>query len=571
MPREKSDILGSLRGSINAASVRKTVLSGLLALVLLSPTAEAHPKPHGAVASGDAQATEIGLQVLQRGGNAADAAVATALALAVTLPQAGNIAGGGFAVTRFGTKLDALDFREVAPAAAHRATYLDERGRPVPGASTIGPLAAGIPGTPSGLFALHERHGRLPWTEVVKPAERLARRGFVVSERTAENLAKRTQRLSRFPEAVATWFPGGAAPAPGRRMVLPELAASLRSYARLGPDAFLRGPRAKEVVAAVQAAGGLWTEEDLASYEVAWRQPVRFRLGGWQLASMPLPSSGGLILAEVAGILERHEHAEHGLADQAHLRAEALRRAFADRFFLGDPGSVGFDPRALVRGQRLTALAADIDMSRASRSEPPTSSAPVGLESDETTHLSVVDADGNLVALTTTLNGAFGCGWFHPAWGFLNNEMDDFATAPGRPNLYGLIQGAANEVGPGKRMLSSMSPTVGWKGPERLALGARGGSRIPSAVLHVLLEHVVFEKDLTEAMSSPRLHHQWLPDAFQLEEGALPAAVRQELRERGHQLRRREEIGEVQAVRRHRGGRFEAVSDPRTKGAAGTR
>lgn len=556
--------------------LRRLATSAVLVLAGHGVASAAHPAAAagrgGAVASADARATEIGLALLARGGSAADAAVGTALALAVVHPAAGNLGGGGFAVVRFDGEVEALDFRETAPAAARRDTYLGPDGEPVPDASLVGPLAAGVPGSPVGLFELHRRHGRLAWTDVVRPAERLARSGFPASRRLAASLAARRELLARFPETAETWLPAGRPPREGERIRLPALARTLRAYARRGPEAITRGETARAVEAAAARHGGILTADDLAAYRAAWREPVRFRLAGWEVASMPLPSSGGLILATAGGLAERCgiAAAPRFGARRAHLLAEAWRQSYADRFLLGDPTTVRLEPSALHSARRLDGLAPLIPANRAR----PSSELSPGLgvpssEAAETTHLSVIDADGNAVALTTTLNGSFGCGLLVPEAGFLlNNEMDDFATVPGRPNLYGLVQGEANAVAAGKRMLSSMSPTVAWRGEEVLALGSPGGSRIPTATLQVLL-HVVLDGDeLQAAVNRPRIHHQWLPDELVAEPDALSPETRQELSRRGHRLAERRSIGEVHAVRRRQDGTSEAAADPRGPGAA---
>ena len=543
-----------------------------LAVGFLAGAAAAAPG-RGAVSSAAPAATEAGIAVLEAGGNAADAAVATALALAVVHPMAGNLGGGGFAVARFESQVTALDFRETAPAAATRNMFLGGDGNPLPEASIIGALAAGVPGSPTGLFELHRRLGRLPWSEVVAPAVRLAREGFVVTPRLHGSIAGERNLLARFPETAAVWLPGGQAPAAGSIVTLPRLAETLSAYAESGPDALTTGTAAAAIVAASRAHGGILTLDDLASYRPVWRDPVVFSAFGWQVASMPLPSSGGIILAQTLGILERLGWAKlkAGSADRVHLLAEAWRRAFADRFLLGDPATTRATPAQLLDPAWLARRASEIDRSRA------TASAKVGPWArpaggpGDTTHLSVVDGEGNAVSLTTTLNGSFGCGVLVPELGILlNNEMDDFATAPGKPNLYGLIQGEANAVGPGKRMLSSMAPTVAWRGSQVLVLGSPGGSRIPTATSQVFLNVVVDGDALQAAVERPRVHHQWLPDELRYETGTLERPMRFELARRGHTLRSVERVGEVCAVGLEPGGAFTAAADPRGPGTAGT-
>ncbi len=547
-------------------------------LVLLAPVAgeAAHPEAvrgtGGAVASAAPAATEAGIEILAAGGNAADAAVATALALAVVHPQAGNLGGGGFALLRFAGEAAALDFRETAPARADRSMYLDEHGEPIPQASLIGPRAAGVPGTPAGLYELHQRYGKLPWLRVVAPAIRLAQDGFTVTRRLATEVAKSSDLLERFPETAAVWLPGGEPPAAGSTMRLPQLAATLQAYADRGPAAITEGPAAAAIELAAQRYGGVLRAADLAAYSPVWRRPVEFQAYGWHIASMSLPSSGGIILGETFGILERLDWAANPRfgADRAHLLAETWRRAYADRQLLGDPRTTEADTSDLLAPGWLDHQAADIKLKKATDSTRVEAwSAEPGRELTETTHLSVVDAHGNAVALTTTLNGSFGCGLLVPGVGFLlNNEMDDFATAPGRPNAYGLIQGEANSVAPGKRMLSSIAPTIAWHGDQILVVGSPGGSRIPTATAQVLIALVVDGDGLQGAVDRPRIHHQWMPDQLVVETDALSPETAAELERRGHELVSVQAIGEVHAVRYRETGIVEAAQDPRGPGAA---
>lgn len=577
----------------------------------------------GAVASGDPRATAAGIEVLEAGGNAADAAVATALALAVAFPEAGNLGGGGFAVVRLpatraggGTapasgrpagapgegggpeprsgregasartgsgaggawELASLDFREVGPAAASRDMYLDGDGEAVPDASLVGPLAAGVPGSPAGLHALHERFGRLPWARVVEPAERLAREGFLVDANLHGKLADARELLARFPETAAVWLPEGEPPPVGTRIRLPGLAATLRAYAEEGPEAITRGPVAERVEAVSRRHGGVLGAADLAAYRPAWREAVTFSAFGWDLASMGLPSSGAAILGGTFGVLERLGWAELPRfgADRAHLLAEAFRGAFADRFLLGDPAAAEVTEDELLAPAWLARRSAGIDRERATPSKEltayPGRRPRETAASEETTHLSVVDAEGGAVALTTTLNGLFGSKVWVPGFGFLNNEMDDFTTVPGEPNMFGLVQGKANAVGPGKRMLSSMSPTVAWRGSgdatEVVALGGRGGSRIPTNTAQVLLNLLVDGDHLQLALDRPRLHHQWLPDRLDAEPDALAPESRSALEARGHVVEVVSGAAKVHAVRLLPDGSVMAAVDPRSTGSA---
>ena len=531
------------------------------------------PTGSGAVACAEAAATDAGLEILRSGGSASDAAVAVALALAVVHPQAGNLGGGGFAVVKSGDAVTTLDFRETAPRAASHDMFLDPDGEVIPDASLVGGLAAGVPGSPAGLFELHHRHGSLPWRAVVEPALRLARDGFTVSQRLHDAVEWETDLLARFPETAAVWLPEGKPPAPGSVMRLPELAATLAAYAERGPEAIMSGSIASAVASASREHGGVLTTADLSDYRPIWREPLRFRAFGWEVASMRLPSSGGFILAQSFGMLEHlgWDRLPREGVERLHLFAEVWRRAYSDRFLLGDPARMPTDVSRLLGPEWIAARAAGNDRARA------TPSAQVypwpGHEAGEaaaTMHLSVADGTGEMVALTSTLNGWFGCGVYVKGAGFLlNNEMDDFVVSPGRPNLFGLVQGEANSVAAGARMLSSMSPTIAWRGSESIALGSRGGSRIPTSTMQVLLDLMVDGDSLRAAVDRPRIHHQWLPDQISAERGALDDTTRAALEARGHTIREDEGIGEVNVVRRLSGGELEAAADARGPGAAG--
>jgi gamma-glutamyltranspeptidase/glutathione hydrolase len=570
-----------MMGASFSTAIRRGPVA-LLLIFLVFPTAvleAVHPEAArgtgGAVASAAPDATEAGLEVLRAGGNAADAAVAAALALAVVHPQAGNLGGGGFAVLRFGKEMKALDFRETAPAGASADMYLDEHGSPRPNASLVGPLAAGVPGSPVGLFELHRAHGRLPWSEVVAPALALARDGFTVTRRLERSLAAKgnADLLGKFPETAAVWLPGGKPPVAGTVMRLPELAATLEAYAEKGPQAITEGPIAAAIELAASRHGGVLRAADLAAYRAVWREPVRFRAFGWQVASMPLPSAGGIILGQTCGMLERLEWAQFARfgADRWHLLAEVWRRAYADRFLLGDPRTSLASAVELLDSGWLDFRANRVKLAKATPSGRVRKwSTDLAPEPSETTHISVMDGAGNAVSMTTTINGSYGCGLLVPGAGFiLNNEMDDFATAPGVPNLFGLLQGDANAVGPGKRMLSSMTPTILWRGDQVIVIGSPGGSKIPTATLQVLLNLAVDGDELQAAVDRPRIHHQWMPDILRTETHALAPETKRALERRGHEIELTVQIGEVSAVRGVVGGEVMAAQDPRGPGAAG--
>jgi len=559
---------------------------GILILVfglLSSPSAvDAASRPAtrgqgGAVVSEHVDATAAGLDVLRTGGNAVDAAVATALALAVVYPEAGNLGGGGFAVVKLGDTLASLDFREVAPAAATADMYLDEQGELVPDASTVGPLAAGVPGSPVGLWELHRRFGRLPWAVVVEPARRLAAFGFIVDARLARVVESERAAFELFPETSALWLPGGEPPVVGSRLRLPDLAKTLAAYAEKGPSAITEGAVAQAVEEVSARHGGILKASDLAAYRAEWREPLRFRLFDWEAVSMSLPSSGGIILAQTSALLESMDWTDLPRfgADRQHLLLESFRRAYADRYLMGDPETTAAQPEDLLSAAALKKRKASLRTNRVTRSldlQPVDGAPPT--ESGDTTHLSVVDGEGGLVALTTTLNGLFGSGLYVPGAGFfLNNEMDDFAAAPGRPNLYGLVQGEANAVRPGKRMLSSMSPTIAWRategGTEALAFGGRGGSKIPTNTLQVLLNVIVDGDGIQQALDRPRVHHQWLPDQAQAEPDTLAPETRSRLEKMGHAIDITTSTAKVHGVRLLPNGQVEAGADPRVEASAG--
>lgn len=558
---------------------RKRLIHALLGAVIFSSLVSlswaAYPAApfgsSGAVASEAPRATAAGIEILKAGGNAVDAATAVALVLAVVHPNAGNLGGGGFAVIRIDGDVKSLDFRETAPAAARADMYFEDGKESSAKRSLIGPLASGVPGSPAGLYEMHRRHGVLPWPQVVAPAVRAARDGFVVTPRLAESLAANENHLRRFDETAAVWLPGGKVPRSGSSIRLPALARTLQAYADRGPDGLMKGSIAAAVVETSRRHGGILSMADLAGYKPVWRQPIRFNAFGWEVASMALPSSGGIILGQTCGLLERLDWASMPRfgADRAHVLAEVWRRSFADRFLLGDPSTSQATSEDLLSSAWLDRRAGSIDMERATSSDDVLPWPGPAKESDQTTHLSVVDDEGNAVALTTTLNGSYGCGLLVPEAGFLlNNEMDDFSALPGKPNQFGLIQGEANAVGPGKRMLSSMTPTVAWRDDEVMALGAPGGSRIPTGTAQVFLNVVVDGDEIQAAVSRPRIHHQWRPDAIWTEKDATSPETKLELIRRGHSMRSRDAVGLVQIALRASDGLCQAVADPRGPGSA---
>ncbi len=539
-----------------------------------SPTVRSR---RGVVSSTEGHASRAGAGILADGGNAVDAAIATALALAVTYPEAGNVAGGGFAVVRTADgRFYALDFRETAPAAAWPGAFLGPDGSPRPSASLEGGLSVATPGTPRGLEALHRKLGRLPWRRVVEPAIRLARDGFPVPATLHADLLQNANRMKATPPTATVFFPDGAPLATGTILRQPELAATLEAIAERGADGFHRGPVARKVVEYVRANGGLLTEEDLASYEPVWRAPFVVDYGRWRIVTMPPPSAGGVLFLSILGQIAAAPRDVTAMAPDAriHFVAEAERRAYADRNeFLGDPDCVAAPLARLLAPARLAALGASIDLEKAT----PSSSIRAGAVPDggpSTTHLSVATAEGEAVSLTTTLNETFGNGETIPGVGvLLNNEMDDFAVAPGRPNLFGLVQSAANGVRPGARPVSSMMPTIVLEdGRPRFVLGAPGGSTIPTSVLQVFLNAGPLGLPLEAAVAAARFHHQHLPDQIEVEYGVFPEKLLAALRARGHTVREREltktwgRLGAVNAAGFEADGTVVGVADPRRSG-----
>ena len=510
---------------------------------------------HGMVGSTDEHASRAGLEMLRKGGNAVDAAVAVGFSLAVTHPAAGNLGGGGFMVIRLADGRETtIDYREMAPAAATRDMFLDADGNPVAERSLVGPLASGVPGSVAGLAYAHRKYGKLPLATVMAPAIALARDGFDVSWALADSLAGSTDLLSRFPatarafqRADGTWLTHGD------RLVQADLARTLERIAADGPDAFYKGPIADLIVAEMRRTGGLITKADLASYVPRERPPVVGTYRGYRVVSMPPPSSGGIALLQLLNILEAFPLSDYGhnSSRTIHLVSEAARRVYADRSeWLGDPEFFRVPVEGLISRRYADHLRAGISETRATLSRDVAPGQPRAYEPSDTTHYSVVDADGSAVATTTTLNGSYGSGQLVPGAGFLlNNEMDDFSAKPGSPNMFGLIGGEANAVAAGKRMLSSMTPTLLMKnGKTRLVAGSPGGSRIITTVLQVVLNVVDFKMSVQEAVDAPRFHHQWLPDTIRLERQGFPADVVTNLEAMGHAVTVGEDMGDVHAI-----------------------
>jgi gamma-glutamyltranspeptidase/glutathione hydrolase len=515
-------------------------------------------------------ATQVGLDVLRRGGNAVDAAVAIGFALEVVHPSAGNIGGGGFMVFQLASgDVTTIDYRETAPGGATRDMYLDSAGN-VTDASVTGHLSVGVPGSVEGMYEAHERFGKLPWADVLAPAVRLAKEGFVLDAYRARGIAANAKRLAMFPASARQFLPGGAPPDSGTTLVQADLARTLQAIADSGAGVFYEGWIADSIVAEMARGHGLITKSDLAAYHAIWRDPVTFSYRGYTIHSMAPASSGGVTLALMLNMLEgsdtlpAFESAAH-----FHLLAEVMRRAFADRnAYLGDPAFVN-NPTTVLESQAYAdERRADIDPDAAT---PSTDVVPGIREGDHTTHYSVVDAEGNAVSVTTTLNSGFGSAVTVSGAGFLlNDEMDDFASAPGRPNMYGLVQGEVNAIQPGKRMLSAMTPTIvdDPQGRLFLILGSPGGPTIITTVAQVISNVIDFGMPLDSAVGAPRVHHQHLPDTLRYEHAGLSRATVKALRRMGYALaERRGYSGEVAAILRLQNG-WIGVEDPRASGKA---
>ena len=530
---------------------------------------------HGMVASQEERASRIGLDILRSGGNAVDAAVATGFALAVTLPRAGNLGGGGFMLVHLARekKTIAIDYRETAPAAATPDMFLDADGRFVPAKSQESGAGVGVPGTVAGLALAHERYGSGKFTlaDLVAPAMKLAREGLEVDDDLADSLAA-SRRLDRFPDSSAVFRrPGGAPFERGDRLVQRDLAESLARIAREGARGFYEGETAGAIVATVRRHGGSMTLDDLCGYRAILREPVRGTYRGREIVSMPPPSSGGVHIVEILNILEHFPLADLGQNSAAtiHLMAEAMKRAFADReVWLGDPDHVDVPVAGLTSKAYAAALAAKISRDRATPAREISPGEPLPYESDQTTHFSVVDREGNAVANTYTLNFSYGLGLVAAGTGILlNNELDDFAARPGAPNAFGLLGGEANAPGPRKRPLSSMSPTMVFRdGALEIVTGSPGGSRIITTVLQIILNIVDHRMNAAEASVAVRVHHQLHPDELRVERGLSPDTIRL-LESMGHKVRLQRAMGSAQTIVR-RDGLLYGAADTRQRGTA---
>ncbi len=536
---------------------------------------------NGMVVSTDAYASAVGTAILRDGGNAFDAAVATAFALAVVNPEAGNIGGGGFMVARLADgSTAALDFRERAPQGSSRDMYLDETGNLTDG-SRVGHRAVGVPGSVAGLWAMHERFGSMSWADLVAPAISLAE-GFVVRERQAKSFEANREALGQYPQTASVFLGEDDVPqAVGDTLVQNDLGRTLERMRDNGRDGFYLGETARLVVAEMRRGSGLITATDLAGYEAAWRDPVTVEYRGHTIISMPPSSSGGITLAAMVTILEGYnlDGFPWHSARMVHLLAETWKRAYADRNeYLGDPDFVEIPVERLTSAEYGAERRSTISLDAAT----PSAQVKPGLGAyepqTETTHFSVVDSAGNAVSITTTINSFYGIKALVSGAGFfLNNEMDDFAALPGTPNMFGLVQGEANAIQPGKRMLSAMTPTIVTRpdGSLFVVLGSPGGATIITNVFQNLVNLIDYDMTLAEAVRAPRIHHQHLPDRIQYERGSLSAETIAVLEAMGHAVEERynaeslyPHIGDIQAILVRADGTLEGVSDPRRGGAA---
>ncbi len=553
-------------------------LPGLFAReqIIHSEAAIFHPvaTKQGMVSSQEALATRAGLEVLKEGGNAVDAAVTVGFTLAVTLPRAGNIGGGGFMIVHLANEGEtvAIDYREKAPGAARRDMFLDENGDADPQKSRYSHLAVGVPGTVRGLAMALEKYGTISLSRALQPAIELAENGFPVTDELHRSMLNAKEGFSSSPAAMKIYYKrGGSAYQPGEIWKQADLARSLRSIARDGPGVFYEGWIARKIVAEMKANGGLISREDLSDYNPVLRQPVRGVYRGYEIVSMPPPSSGGVHLIQMLNLLEPYPLGEwgHNSAASIHLLAECMKRAYADRSrYLGDPDFNDLPVAGLISKAYADTLRRQLDLQQATPSDSIQPGKPMYFqESSETTHFSVIDRWGNAVANTYTLNFSYGSRHVVPETGILlNNEMDDFSAKPGVPNAYGLIGGKFNAVAPGKRMLSSMTPTIVLKdGQPFIVTGSPGGGRIITTVLQLIVNVIDHGMNIAEATSAVRVHHQWLPDELRMEKGLSLDTIRL-LEAKGHKISTQNAMGATQSIMRI-DGRLYGASDPRRPGA----
>ena len=558
----------------------KKIFSVLIAVVLLASCQNSPAKkqpdpekgvlaPHAMVVSAKEEASQIGLAILKKGGNAFDAMIATELALAVAYPNAGNIGGGGFMVYRLGSgERGALDYREKAPAKAHRDMYLDKNGKVIADKSTLGALAVGVPGTIAGIFEVYEKFGSLPIGELIQPAIDLARKGVLITELQANSYMNKNVELIKQANNYVTPFENGWKA--GERFKYEELAQTLERIRDNGSYEFYNGETAKRIVSYVQELGGILSLDDLKNYRAQWRKPITFTYKDYTISSMPLPSSGGICLAQILKSVEPYNIGQypHNGEQYIQLLVEAERRAYADRaYYMGDADFVKVPTQQLLSPDYLKERMSSFSWDKASKSTEIAHGKIAGYESDETTHYSIVDRFGNAVAVTTTLNTNYGSKVYVKGGGFfLNNHMDDFSIKPGEPNTYGLVGSEKNAIAPNKRMLSSMSPTIIEKdGKLFMVIGTPGGSTIITSVLQCFLNVAEYGMTMQQSVSKPRFHHQWLPDDVMYEPKGFAPEVIAHLKAKGYKPREENFviIGKVDAILVQPDGTLEGGADPR--------
>ena len=558
----------------------KKIFSVLTAVVLLASCQNSPAKkqpdpekgvlaPHAMVVSAKEEASQIGLAILKKGGNAFDAMIATELALAVAYPNAGNIGGGGFMVYRLGSgERGALDYREKAPAKAHRDMYLDKNGKVIADKSTLGALAVGVPGTIAGIFEVYQKFGSLPIGELIQPAIDLARKGVLITELQANSYMNKNVELIKQANNYVTPFENGWKA--GERFKYEELAQTLERIRDNGSYEFYNGETAKRIVSYVQELGGILSLDDLRNYRAQWRKPITFTYKDYTISSMPLPSSGGICLAQILKSVEPYNIGQypHNGEQYIQLLVEAERRAYADRaYYMGDADFVKVPTQQLLSPDYLKERMSSFSWDKASKSSEIAHGKIVGYESDETTHYSIVDRFGNAVAVTTTLNTNYGSKVYVKGGGFfLNNQMDDFSIKPGEPNTYGLVGSEKNAIAPNKRMLSSMSPTIIEKeGKLFMVIGTPGGSTIITSVLQCFLNVAEYGMTMQQSVSKPRFHHQWLPDDVMYEPKGFAPEVIAHLKAKGYKPREENFviIGKVDAILVQPDGTLEGGADPR--------
>ncbi|PRD46449.1 gamma-glutamyltransferase [Sphingobacterium haloxyli] len=523
---------------------------------------------HAAIVTAHPLASQVGVDILKKGGNAIDAAIAVQFALAVVYPNAGNIGGGGFMVYRDKDGfVTSLDFREKAPASAHRDMYLDEKGNPITDLSLYGQLAAGVPGSVAGMDEAHKKFGSMPWKELINPAIDFAEKGFPITARQAKEFNNYLKRFKKF-------NPNGAAIIrnkdwkPGNLFVQKQLAGTLKRIANQGRDGFYKGATADFIVAEMKRGNGIITHADLADYHAVWREPIVGTYKDYKIISMPPPSSGGIALLALLQSVEQYPLQDWGFQSDSTVRAmvEAERYVYADRAsYLGDPDFYNVPVKHLTNKKFNRDRMAKVNLAKATPSTEVNASSFPGYEPEETTHFSIVDAEGNAVSLTTTINGSYGSYvWVDGAGFLLNNEMDDFSVKPGTPNLYGLLGGKANAIAPQKRMLSAMTPTIIEQGGHlKMVIGTPGGSTIITSVFQGILNVLEFGMSAQESVSKPRFHHQWKPDRIDVEEKAIADPIRKSLEGDGYILHPRNTIGRMKNIVVLPNGKLQTGADPR--------